>query len=491
VPIVWLAWQTALSGGVLSGTNGSIAGADQFFYLDEIRQSAQHVLIADHFDLRLGHAVFLDPLVLLGGGVWLLGVPIQAVFWLLGLLAAPVLAAGAWLLVAPALRSVREQAVALALGLFYMSPLVPILAWTAAISPLHRFELGFPAGEAMPAWQLWGYPHAAIATGLLAAALAGVAAYASGRPLSRRLLVGISAAAALAAWLHPWQGAIFIVVAAAVAVERRSARIARWLLVPVLAALLPLIYEAILSSADAAWRVDSTQDAIGQGPAWTLLVALGPLALVAVAGIRRVTPGPLRTVLLAWPVAALAVYFATDQFPYHAFQGMSIPLAALAVAGWRRVPRGAWAGVGLVALTAALAGAYEITTFRDSLRTHVAPYRFVPAERAALSYLDHAPQRGGVLAGYYLGMAVPAFTGRRTWVGEWTWTPHFAARQARADQLFSGQLPPATAQRFVTSTGARFVLTDCSSRTVPVGQLLGPLVAARRTFGCATVYTLR
>src|SRR5262249_24118952 len=152
------------------------------------------------FDLRLGHAVFLDPLVLLGGGVWLLGFPIPAVFWLLALLAAPALSLGAWLLIAPVMRSVREQAVAPALGLLYIPPLGPILAWTAAISPFHRLELDCPAGEAMPAWQLWGYPHAAIAVGLLAAALAGVAAYASGRMTSTRLLVGVSAAASLAAW---------------------------------------------------------------------------------------------------------------------------------------------------------------------------------------------------------------------------------------------------------------------------------------------------
>ena len=35
-----------------------------------------------------------------------------------------------------------------------------------------------------------------------------------------------------------------------------------------------------------------------------------------------------------WPLAALAVYLApVGTFPYHAFQGMSIPLAVLAVQG--------------------------------------------------------------------------------------------------------------------------------------------------------------
>jgi hypothetical protein len=134
--------------------------------------------------------------------------------------------------------------------------------------------------------------------------------------------------------------------------------------------------------------------------------------------------------------------------------------------------------------------AYQVSTLDDSVKARVAPYWFTPGERDALSYLDRLPQRGGVFADYYLGMAVPAFTGRRTWLGEWTWTPHFARRQALADALTEARLTPAAARALVAGTGARFALIDCD----PGGRvrtLLGPLVVTERRFGCTSVYLLR
>ncbi|MGI8864998.1 MAG: hypothetical protein ACR2JH_11495 [Solirubrobacteraceae bacterium] len=51
IPLLWLAYGTIRHGGVMSGTAGALAGADQLFYMDSIRQSAEHLLITDHFDL--------------------------------------------------------------------------------------------------------------------------------------------------------------------------------------------------------------------------------------------------------------------------------------------------------------------------------------------------------------------------------------------------------------------------------------------------------
>lgn len=493
-PVVYLLAEASRRGLVVSGTDGALAGADQLFYMDSIRQSGEHVLIGDNFDLTLGGQVFLHPLYLLGGILWRLGVSIQATFWLLSVLAAPVLGFGAAAVVAHALRSARERLVALGVSLFYLSPLVPLLAWAGGVSPFQRFELDFPVGESMPAWQLWGYPHAAIAVGLMAASVAGALSLAA-RPRGQPWLVaGIAAAAALTAWLHPWQGATLIVVLAAIAARDRSPALARALSVPVLAGVAPLAYEGILSRADPAWRLDATRNAVGHVPTWMAVVALAPLVLPALAGIRATEPGPLRAALVAWPASALAIYAASDTFPYHALQGISIPLSVLAVLGWRSLPgparvRGA-AGVAAAALAIAAGVAYGIGTGRDSVRAGVAPYWLDPGERAALSYLDHARLRGGVVARYYLGMAVPAFTGRRTWMGEWTWTPDFARRQALTEQLFAGAMAPAQARALVVSTGARFALTDCGARA-DLSAMLGRLVLARHRFGCAAVYELR
>jgi hypothetical protein len=494
VPMAVAVYHTLRHGGVLTGTDSPLPGADQLFYIDSIRQSGAHLLIADHFDLVIGRAVFLHPLYLLGGIVWRLGVPIQGAFWALSLLAAPALALGALALGRPCLQGRGERAVAVAVGMFYMSPLVPLLAWTGAVAGYQRFLLEVPAGESMPAWQLWGYPHSAVAVGLLALALAGAASIAAGAPPSARRLAWMAGAGALASWLHPWQGAIFIAVTGVLVVRSRSWALCRSLAVPVLAAVAPIAYEEILVHSDAAWHLDSVQNVAGHVPAWMLLVALAPLVIPALAGVRTLAPGPWRTVLVAWPVIAIVVYLFSTEFPYHALEGIAIPLAVLAVAGWRKVPRrgrlASTLGV-LAALALALPGAgYEFTNLRDSQRTSAYSYWLAPSDHDALRYLEHLRPQGGVLARYEIGMAVPAFTGRRTWVGEFSWTPHFLPRVNEAEQLFQGRMGPGRAGRFVASVGARYALADCGAR-VDLPRLLGPLVASTARFGCASVSTLR
>src|SRR5438309_1693228 len=104
----------------------------------------------------------------------------------------------------------------------------------------------------MPAWQLWGYPHAATAIGLLALALTGTVSLAAGA-WSRKLIAAVAAAAGLAAWMHPWQGAIFLLVGGAVVLRHPSRPLVIALLVAGGAALAPLVYEALLPHLDAGW----------------------------------------------------------------------------------------------------------------------------------------------------------------------------------------------------------------------------------------------
>ena len=88
-----------------------------------------------------------------------------------------------------------------------------------------------------------------------------------------------------------------------------------------------------------------------------------------------------------------------------------------------------------------------------------------------------------MLAPEYIGMAVPAWTGRRTWVGHHAWTPDYQRRREQADALFNGGLDPGQA-RMVAAIGPAYLLADCRNR-VDLSAELG--VPARR-FGCATVY---
>ena len=69
-----------------------------------------------------------------------------------------------------------------------------------------------------------------------------------------------------------------------------------------------------------------------------------------------------------------------------------------------------------------------------------------------------------MLAPVYTGIAVPAYTGRETWIGAGSWTPDQPARAEAAEALFAGRLDAAAAEALVRRSGARFVLSDCHGR---------------------------
>jgi hypothetical protein len=108
----------------------------------------------------------------------------------------------------------------------------------------------------------------------------------------------------------------------------------------------------------------------------------------------------------------------------------------------------------------------------------------------AIGYLERDPQPGGVLAGFSIGRYIPAETGRRTYIGDVFWSePQPQLRQLEIGRLLSGRMPPAEARTFVVSTGARFLLADCTARA-SLRRELAPVIHSTHAFGCATVYQL-
>ena len=95
-----------------------------------------------------------------------------------------------------------------------------------------------------------------------------------------------------------------------------------------------------------------------------------------------------------------------------------------------------------------------------------------------------------MLAPVYLGIAVPAYTGRETWIGAGSWTPDQPGRAEAAEALFAGRLDAAGAEALVRRSGARFVLGDCHGRA-DIGALLAGFTDPPRRFGCATVWSVR
>jgi hypothetical protein len=256
------------------------------------------------------------------------------------------------------------------------------------------------------------------------------------------------------------------------------------------ATMAPLVYYLLLSRLDDAWELAGEANDFEIWPWWVTVLGLAVLALPALTGLAR-TGGDLGGWMLRlWPLAALVVlYQPFGTFPAHALQGVTLPLVTLAFLGVGATAGRAALAVALVLLIVP-GTAYRVDELRKAVNAGRQPFFLTGGEHAALRYLDRAPARGGVLAPVYMGLLVPAWTERETWVGAGSWTPDFEARVQQAEQLFSARLSRARTEALVRASGARFLLSDCHGRA-DIRALVAGVTARERRFGCATVWEVR
>ncbi len=482
----------ATKGRPLSGADGLLA-ADQLQYLTWIRESSEHVLIGNRFDLAPGDRTFLHPGFLLSGVLVALGMSVPLAYLLLWKpLAVGTVFAGTLAYVRRLLPAGGQRHVALVLALFAVMPGSWLVAWTGWGGKPRQYSFDFISGEMWTGGFLWGYLMTAVAVGLLPLVLLAV---------ERRRFAWAAAGALLVCWLQPWQGAELALVVAAVAVlrwrragERPDARA-----LAVLAAIaLPAAYYLALSRFDPAWELAGEANRAGameawRWPWWAMALTVAPLAVPAALAYRLPAPTWQEQAVRIWPFAVLAVYLLPiGTFPYHSFQGLAIPLAVLAVQGVASVwpaPRRAVV-VGILVLMTLPGMAHKLDVARTSVQGGGDPFWIFPDEHRALDALERDPRPGGVLGPSYAGYMLPYTTGRETWVGAYSWTPQWNRRQRLANALFEGRLTGEPARRFVRSTRARFLFADCRP-LANVEPVIRPLLARTRRFGCATVYELR
>jgi hypothetical protein len=487
-------------GRALTGADGLLA-SDQLQYFTWIRQAGEHGLIGNEYDLAPDARVFLHPGFLLSGLVHAatgISVPLSYLLW------KPV-AVG--LLFWSVLRYVRRllppggpRHAALALALFAVMPASALVAWTGFGGKPRQFTFDFIAGELGSAQYLWGYLMTAIAVALMPLVLLAVEDWRNQR---RTLTLALAAGGALlVTWLQPWQGGTLVLVvlaAEALTWRREGRRPAAAILVVPLAACLPAAYYGVLERTDAAWELAGQVNAAGNQstwswPWWAIVLSLAPLAVPAALAYRAPARSWQEHAVRVWPFAALLVYLApVGTFPYHAFQGMTIPLAVLAVQGtltvWAR-PRTAIV-IACLALMVVPGTVHRFEVAVNSIHAAGDPYFAFPGEQQALDALDADPRAGGVLAPAYGGHMIPYRTGREVYVGALSWTPDWDARVRATRALFEGDMGPAEAQALARRSGARFALVDCRPRLRDLRPLLGPMIARTRQFGCATLYDLR
>lgn len=485
-------YQVIANGRIWTGTDGTFI-TDQMQYLAWIRSASQHDgFVANMFVLHGTPADYFQPAVAISGGLTALGMAPWLALLLWKPVAVLVLFFGIRAYAHRSLTGVNPRRVVIALALFYGSITTVGGAWG-------------PIGDLFPGFLSWGYPFGLISLGL---ALYSLVLYDRARRAARLAwlppLLG-----AIASSLHPWQGEELILVVLvsellrlrADGLRRRHVELAALTLI---GTGLPLLYYLLLGKLDPSWGMARLASKHAY-PLLSILLVLVPLAPFAALGLRRRSTGFWQTSVRVFPLAIVADYVISasgaSATPLHAFQGVTIPMAVLAVEGagsvtWPRLRHGRLLVLAALALVTIPATAWELEQAPKFMGPSSNNANYIsPSERDALTFLDRDDQTGGVLSRGYLGLAVPAETGRNTYVGDCLWSePNCSRRSQLTNELLFGQLGPAQARAFVLGTGARFVLTDCKTRSAAgrarVASELTSIASSVRHFGCSDVYEI-
>jgi hypothetical protein len=496
-PLIGLLVRVWTQGGVVTGGDGFLV-ADPLQYLTWLREAGEGVAVGNLYDLEDGPSSFVHPGVLISGFLHQLGLGVVASYMVWKPVAVVALFAGALALCRRFLPRPGDRALALVLGLFFASPVAALVGWAEIGDNDVKFDFDFISGELWTGTYLWGYLFTAVAVGVMPL---GLLAYERGREGGGAGRLAVAAGCgSLAAWLQPWQGAtLILVLAGAEALSLRRGRTVagavRDLALPVAATAAPLVYYFVLSRTDASWELAGAVNDFPRWPWWVTVLGLLPLALPAAFAYRLPAPDFGSLALRVWPLAGLAVFYQpAGTFPFHAFQGLSLPLAVLALLalrawlGERRIPV-SWA-VTAVLLLCVVGTAYRANELREAVNLGRQPFFLTASERDALRHLEERPEPGGVLTPVYSGIVVPAYTGRETWIGAGSWTPDFAERQEATEALFSGELDERQAGDLIRDSGAAFLYSDCHGRA-DIERLVRPFTDPPQRFGCAAVYRVR
>ena len=496
-PLVGLLVRVWTKGGLVTGADGFLV-ADPLQYLTWLREAGNHVAVANLYDLESGPYSFVHPGVVISGLLHRLGLGEVAAYMVWKPVAVLALVAGAVALTRRFVARLDDRRLALVVALFFASPIAALVGWAGIGGNDTKFDFDFVSGELWPGTYLWGYLFTALAVGLMPL---GILAYERGRAGGgARPLVAAAACGLFSAWMQPWQGATFVavVVVSELICLRRGrtpAAAARDLAGPVAATAAPLVYYFVLSKTDASWELAQAANDFPRWPWYVTVLGLLPLAVPALPAYRLPAPDFGSVALRVWPLAGLAVFYQpAGTFPFHAFQGLSLPLAVLAAIGLRQ-----WLGERAITLAVAAATvlvlcavgiAYRANELREAVNLGRQPFFLQTGEHDALRDLERRPEPGGVLTPVYSGIVVPAYTGRETYVGAGSWTPDFEQRRSDTEALFAGELTQAEARALVRRSGAGFLYSDCHGRA-DIEPLVRSFTDPPRRFGCAAVYRVR
>ncbi len=496
-----------LTGKTLSGGDGLFT-VDQLQYLAWVRDAGDNWLVSNSFDFAPDRHVLLHPGYLISGLLHTrLGVGIPEAYTAL------------WkpIAVVVAFFGIRNYSARLLPSLWgrrtaMLIALTALMGWSTLTNALGLSEqtmksLDFISSEMWTGQLLMGYELGAIAVFMLPLVLLAVERFRTrgGTGLYMAAVVG----ALLVSWLQPWQGAELALIVLFVEGFRwwRSGISPDLRLVGVLAAcLLPAIYYAIVAAGDPSWSLAGRENARGaqpdwKWPVWAVALTVSPLAIPALISLKHRVDGWQEVAVRVWPLAVVLVYLQPfGTFPYHSFQGLALPLSILAVQAftigrpaWLPKPK-LWWVLPAVLLLCVPGTVHRMQLAHRSIGPHYFPYYIQPGELEALAWIDSQPEDGNVMADPYGGLLVPGYTGKESYIGPRSWTPHWTAKSKMSGALLLGLLGPVGTQDLLKATDTSWVFVECDRHGKPLRSIaanIGPLLESEHRFGCATVYAIK
>ena len=463
-------------GDSLTGSTG-LFPLDQLQYMALIRETGHLHHVLDHF-----------PMFFLSGLLTAIGADVRVAFLLWIPFAAVVLVLGFEQYVRAFVDGARARLATLLLALVYCSPAAALVYWIAHPHGDSYAHLVLTNYYLFPAGALWGYPQIALTLGLMPLCFLAVTDQERWSPAVAPL------AGAVVSFLHPWQGLTVLVVDALIALSSRVHRTTRMLLA-MIGTSVPLAYYSVIERTDARFELTARNTAIDTAPLWVLVVALAPLAFAVTGAVRLEWSSVRERQLVFWPLVCLFEYAFVDASwkPYFLL-GMTLPLAVLAVRGALSLhPKfGPGLAVGAVALLCIPGIVWLTTQVRDRQAGPARGlYLLRSGEARALGYVRDADRKGSVLSAGALAPVAWALTGRDSWAASRLTDPEYVVGGAEATALFENKLDAPVAKRFVTRTGAAFIVSGCRGARPNLRPLIGPLIERTQHFGCAAVHELR
>jgi hypothetical protein len=199
-------------------------------------------------------------------------------------------------------------------------------------------------------------------------------------------------------------------------------------------------------------------------PVWDLFLALSPVLLLAICGLRRSwrENEPGLHLLVIWSGLGLALLYLPFELQRRFLMGLFVPLsglAALGIQGWSQRSRRSPAFLtGLALLCSMPTLAIIFLGIGQAIRSHDAQLYLTHGESLALQWVDGRTANGAlILSGPQTGAFIPAFTGRRVIYGHPFETVHALQEIANLDRFFqaapdswdAGQAAQFLAQRHV------------------------------------------